>query len=110
MQISHRRAGRMTPGEDFRERVTRMRERAGWSQSELARRVSEQLTRPLSQSALSRIETGDRAVTIDEAYALAFAFNVEPAELIAPKLSEADLRKLVKRGALSKQRTLGRRD
>ena len=86
----------MTAGKDFRERVVRMRERRGWSQSELARRASEHLPRPLSQSAVSRIETGDRAVTIDEAHALAAAFDVEPAALIAPpRLTEAQLRRIV---------------
>jgi transcriptional regulator with XRE-family HTH domain len=84
----------MTPADDFRERVRRLRERRRWSQAELADRVHF----AVNQSVISKIESGERKVTIDEAFELARAFEVEPAALIAPpKPSPEDISRLLKK-------------
>jgi len=74
-----------TPADAFRERLRRLREGRGWTQAELADRV-----RFANQSIISKIESGDRKVTIDEAFALAEALGIEPAALIAPPAPSAE--------------------
>ena len=78
--------GRLTtPADEFRNGVRRARERKGWTQTDLAKRLRTQTEFPATQSTVSRIESGDRAVTIDEAFALADVLDVAPAALIAPE-------------------------
>jgi transcriptional regulator with XRE-family HTH domain len=59
------------------------RQARGLTQQGLAERLSV-LGRGLHPTAISRIEQGDRAVTVDELFALAVALNVSPMALIAP--------------------------
>jgi transcriptional regulator with XRE-family HTH domain len=69
------------------ERVTGLRKEKGWSQDELARRVTAEGC-PIPQSAISRLERppsgGRRAVTVDEALAFARVFEVDLVELLLP--------------------------
>ena len=70
------------------QRVKALREARGWSQTDLAQRVSEAGC-SIHQTAISRIEKssakdGRRAIALDEAIAFAQAFDVPLDRLIAP--------------------------
>lgn len=56
--------------------VREARNRAGMSQVELAERV------PCTQSEISRIESGERSVSLDRLCQIARALGVEPAALL----------------------------
>jgi transcriptional regulator with XRE-family HTH domain len=77
------------PEELFRKRVERMRNRRGWSQRELARRVND-LGLPISQAAISLLEAGQRVVSLNEAVAIAAALNVLPEVLYRSSLDWED--------------------
>jgi transcriptional regulator with XRE-family HTH domain len=65
----------MTIQEIFTKRLIAERERRGWSQAELSRRVTA-LGHNLKKDAMSKIERGGREVTLKDAVALAAALNV----------------------------------
>lgn len=73
----------LKPEQAFRERVKALRNDRGWSQAELAHRVSE-LGEPMDQRIVSNIEAGSRAITLDEAFVFAAALNVPPPLLWLP--------------------------
>lgn len=56
--------------------IREIRQTVGLTQSELARRVG------LRQSEISRIENGQRRLTVERLLAIAGALGVEPAELL----------------------------
>lgn len=62
----------------FRERVKaeRERDRRKWSQAELSKRLQAKGLKHILPSTVAKIESGDRAVRIDEANALADLFGV----------------------------------
>lgn len=62
--------------------VRRLRHEQRWTVRSLAKRLRE-LDHPLANSAVSKIEMGHRRVDVDDLFALARAFEVEPAELLA---------------------------
>lgn len=62
-------------------RVRYLRERLGWSQQDLADKLAN-FKMPIDRSALARLETGKRGVSIDEMARLAFALNVAPVNLM----------------------------
>ena len=69
--------------------VREIRKRRGWTQADLAARLSE-IDAGLSQPAVAKIETGGRNVSLSETLALAAALNVAPVHLfvpMSPKLS-----------------------
>lgn len=77
-----------TPTAAFGRQLERSRRRRGWSQEELADRAD------MSRLMVNRIETRARGrrVDLDEALRLAFALDVAPVHLIAPREDAALLR------------------
>lgn len=67
--------------------VRRVREARGWSTYELARKLKE-AGRPISPSALAKIERAERRVDVGDLMALAVVLNVAPSGLLLPVDSE----------------------
>jgi transcriptional regulator with XRE-family HTH domain len=63
--------------------VTVLRKARGLSQQELSQRLSD-LGRPMLPSALSKIESRDRGVDVDDLVALAASLRVNPSRLLLP--------------------------
>lgn len=74
----------MRPAEVFALRLRETRGDRGLSQAELAQRITESGRGPLTPSALSRIESGERGISLDEAIGLAMELNASPAHLLTP--------------------------
>jgi transcriptional regulator with XRE-family HTH domain len=77
----------MTIKEIFYKRLRQERERRGWSQAELSRRVTA-LGCELKKDVMSKIESGDREVKLVEAVALAATLNVPLPVLLFENSSE----------------------
>lgn len=71
------------PGDVFARRLRQERERRGFSQAALARRIAEVLGTNIDPSAVTRIEQQTRAVRLDEAVAAAEALDVPLALLLS---------------------------
>jgi transcriptional regulator with XRE-family HTH domain len=83
----------VTAGEAFAARVKQVRERKGWKQHDLSRRLGE-LGYPMDRVTLSKIERGGlrtRNVKLEEVLAIALALEVSPVFLIVPYEQEARL-------------------
>jgi transcriptional regulator with XRE-family HTH domain len=80
-----------TTGYAFRENLRRQREGEGWTQGELARRLRDTGATALGhQTTLARIESGQRAVRLDEAVTLAQVLNTTlDALLVTPEAMTA---------------------
>jgi transcriptional regulator with XRE-family HTH domain len=78
-------------GETFAKRVREVRERRGWTQQQLADRLRE-LGVPIDRTKVNRVETGARAVSIDDALAIAAALGVSPSVLFFPLASSEPVR------------------
>jgi transcriptional regulator with XRE-family HTH domain len=78
-------------GDSFAERLREVRERKLWRQKDLARRLNE-LGFPLDRVAISKIESKQRSVKIDELAAIAFALDVSPNHLLTSYDQEARIR------------------
>lgn len=92
----------------FRERVKRERERRGWSQSDLAKRLSVKGIHSIYATTVAKIESGDRAVRIDEAAALADLFDVSTDALMGrAAMAERDRLYAVKDAAQQAAYTVG---
>jgi transcriptional regulator with XRE-family HTH domain len=72
------------PSEAAAEELRRVRMRKGWNQQQLADRLHE-LGAPIDRATISKIETGDRRVTLDETFWFAYALGVSPAALVLPR-------------------------
>lgn len=72
-----------TPSKVFAQRLRETRENRGWSQSELAQLMTDS-GRPMNTTALLRVESGERKLTLDEAIALANILRAAPANLLSP--------------------------
>jgi transcriptional regulator with XRE-family HTH domain len=66
------------------ERLKRLRAVLGWEQRDLANRVRA-IGLKLDRSAIAKIETNNRNVSVEELLALAAACDVEPVALLAPR-------------------------
>jgi len=75
------------PSEVFIARLAEVRDARGFSQAEVARRMTA-VGRPLGKLAYMRIENGDRGLPLDEALALAFLLEIAPAHLLTPPEGE----------------------
>lgn len=75
----------------FIENMKAERERRGWSQGELAKRLRSAGLDQMHQTTVSRMEKGERPVRVDEANAIAGLFGVALVEMLAApgKLSTA---------------------
>ena len=67
----------------MREQIRQARRQAGLTQAQLAGRLG------VAQSGISRIERGERPVTVEMLQAIAEALEVEPAQLLDPGESAA---------------------
>lgn len=81
------RAAAKSPSQVFGPYVRSTRKVKEWSQQDLAERL-EELGHPLDRSAIARIETGGRAVSLDEALAICAALGVSPVHMIVPQAHE----------------------
>ncbi|MCX5419949.1 helix-turn-helix transcriptional regulator [Streptomyces sp. NBC_00078] len=63
------------------ETIRDLREQAGLSTTEVARRLTE-AGRPTHQTTMTRLESGNRAITVDDVAALAAVLGVRPAALL----------------------------
>jgi len=73
----------MTPSKVFAQRLRETREARGLSQSELAQMLTDR-GRPMNTTALLRVESGERKLSLDEAIALADVLQAAPANLLSP--------------------------
>lgn len=73
----------------FRKRLKDERDRRGWSQEELARRLGERGV-AVHASTIAKIETNARAVRLDEAAAIAELFGLSLDALLGRKVVEDD--------------------
>jgi len=87
----------------FVKNMQRVREQNGWSQGELARRVSELGFSGFHQTTISRIEKAERPVRLSEARGIADALGKPVDELLATPESEALVEEV--RGAVIYVRT-----
>lgn len=77
-----------TPSEVFAERTKTVREDRRWSQRQLAERLTE-MDAPIHQTAVAKIESGARKVSLDEALRVAAALDVSPIALFLPEDEDA---------------------
>lgn len=70
--------------------VRRIREVRGWSTYELAGKLTK-ISRPIAPSAISKIERGERQVSVDDLMALALVLRVNPNALLLPDTAEGDV-------------------
>jgi transcriptional regulator with XRE-family HTH domain len=68
-----------------RQNLLRLRRQRGVSAAELSRRVAE-LGQPILDTAIIKIEKGDRRVDVDDLVALAAALDVSPNALLLPEM------------------------
>ena len=73
-----------TTGEAFAANLKLIRNRVAVSQQQLADELAA-IGMSLNRSVISKIESGERNVSIDEALAIAVALGVEPAALLFPR-------------------------
>lgn len=73
----------MTIDEGLGHQLKRLRDKRGWTQQELARRIGEH-GGSMHQTTILRTEKGERRVTLDEVVLLAAALNVPPPLLLLP--------------------------
>lgn len=71
------------PSEVFQRRMREERERRGVSQREMVQRLAD-LGHPMAQPAITRIESGKRKVSLDEAVLIATALDMTAEQLYAP--------------------------
>ena len=67
-----------------------LRREHGWSQAQMAKRVSERLGSGVSQVKLSRMERGEAEPALSELQAIAAACGLTPAELMDRIVPRAD--------------------
>lgn len=77
-------------GRTVADNVRRIRDEVrGWSTYELSRKLSD-AGRPISASALAKVERGERRVDVGDLMALAVALEVHPAALLFPPSIDGD--------------------
>ena len=77
----------MQPSEAFALRVKEVRSRRGWTQQELASRIT-----GIGRPALTRIELNDREVTVDDLIQICAALGVSPVHMIVRRMELNGLR------------------
>ena len=74
-----------TEAQEMGARVARLRNDMGWSQGALARSLAAAGFKGAHQTTVSRIEKGERAVTLHEAYIIAEVFGISLDDLSGRK-------------------------
>ena len=69
----------------FRQRVKKQRDRRDWSQADVAKMLGDKGIKGIYPTTVAKIESGERAVRIDEATALADLFEVSLDALVGRK-------------------------
>jgi transcriptional regulator with XRE-family HTH domain len=78
------------PSEVFAEQMRIQRDRRGWTQRQLAARLTK-LGLVVHQTKIGKWEAGERRITLDEALAISVALDVSPAHMIAGSYSDGRL-------------------
>lgn len=86
-------AAAVTAEQRFAQLVRDKREANGWSQEELARRVSAATGIPFHQTGITRIEGGRRNIRLNEVVVLAQALGIDLGVFEAPDPDDADREK-----------------
>jgi len=73
-----------SPSEAAAEELRRVRTRKDWNQQQLADALRK-LGAPIDRATISKIETGERRITLDEVFWFAYALGVSPAALMLPR-------------------------
>ncbi|WP_119697612.1 helix-turn-helix domain-containing protein [Microbacterium halotolerans] len=94
-----------TPADVFARRLRHEREVKRISQSELARRLSDRTGTGVSATAITKIESGDRSVRIDEAVYLAEILDVPLSALLSDRGPD-EIRMSELRRQIEQQRSL----
>lgn len=68
---------KQTPEEDFGETVRFVRTARGWSQEAMARRLREEASIDIDQSGIARIESGKRALRLNDVHAICELLKIE---------------------------------
>ena len=71
------------PSEIAAERIRVLRKRHGWTEQQLADRLTE-LGSPMDRVAIVKVESGKRGLPLDEAFRSALALDVAPINLFLP--------------------------
>lgn len=80
----------MDIAETVRHRVREVRDRRGWKQRDLVAELAK-VGLKLDPASLARIETGKRAVKVNELVALAAALEVSPMQLLLPSVGSTEV-------------------
>jgi transcriptional regulator with XRE-family HTH domain len=93
----------------FRERVKQERDGRKWSQADLSKMLSDKGIKGIYPTTIAKIESGERAVRIDEATALADLFEVSVDSLLgrSPGAQRSELTYLLRALRQSAQKALG---
>lgn len=78
-------------GAPYRKRIRRLRETRGWSQERLAQEMSVLQGRPWHQSVPSKIEKGERHLTLDEAVVLSRLFGITLDQLVSANTERVEV-------------------
>lgn len=78
---------RRSPADFFVGHLPGVRRRKGWAQIDLAQRLTE-MGSPTHQSAIAKLENGDRRLTLDEAFRVAAALDVSLLSLCLPRRAD----------------------
>src|SRR4051812_16934874 len=78
-------------GDNVRANVKRLREARSLSTGALSQRLGD-MGRPIQPSGITKIETGDRRVDVDDLVALAVALRVNPSALLLPPSIDEEIR------------------
>src|SRR6185295_9933260 len=74
----------------FRRRVKKQRDRRDWSQADVSKMLGDKGVKGIYPTTIAKIESGERAVRIDEAAALADLFDVSLDVLLGRKQNSQD--------------------
>lgn len=85
--MTHNDDGALPPETQFGANVRQAREARGWTQETLARRLRDHFGLDLHQTAIARLEVGKRAITLNEAVALAQVLVLGLDEYVTPDVN-----------------------
>lgn len=79
-----------SPSETVAARVKELRKRHRWTQADLAGHLAH-LGYPVDPTVITRLERGERGVSLDDALAIAYALGVSPLYLVFPVTEGAEI-------------------
>ncbi|WP_347956454.1 helix-turn-helix domain-containing protein [Gordonia aichiensis] len=89
--------------------VKRLRQRHGWSQSELAHKLADELGKPkIDPTTITRMEAGTRPTTVSELEALSRVFDARPESFFESETADLhELRRILHGWAEQRARIIG---